>query len=65
MRKFDELVRSQKVGFPVISSKFPMPRLTAWHPRMDENPPSPPFCINPPSAPLFQRGEREDLKGIF
>jgi hypothetical protein len=27
----------------VIPAKFPMPRLGAGHPRMDENPPSPPF----------------------
>jgi len=35
--KIDELVKSQKVRFPVIPAKFPMPRLRAWHPRMDEN----------------------------
>jgi len=31
------------VLFHVIPAKFSMPRLEAWHPRMDENPPSPPF----------------------
>ena len=29
--------------FVVIPTEFPMLRLGAWHPRMDENPPSPPF----------------------
>jgi hypothetical protein len=40
---FDELVKNPKFGFSVIPAKFSMPRLGAWHPRMDENPPSPPF----------------------
>jgi len=31
------------VPYSVIPAKFSMPRLEAWHPRMDENPPSPPF----------------------
>jgi len=39
----DELVKSLKRRISVIPAKFPMPRLGAWHPRMDENPPSPPF----------------------
>jgi len=33
----DDLVKSLKRQISVIPAKFPMPRLGAWHPRMDEN----------------------------
>jgi hypothetical protein len=33
----DDLVKSLKRHISVIPAKFPMPRLEAWHPRMDEN----------------------------
>ena len=38
--------RAQRAGFPSVLTKeaeFSRPRLGAWHPRMDENPPSPPL----------------------
>jgi len=33
----DVLVKSLERLISVIPAKFPMPRLGAWHPRMDEN----------------------------
>jgi len=40
---YGDFVKSLKRCIFVIPAKFSMPRLGAGHPRMDENPPSPPF----------------------